>query len=319
VRVRVLGLLVGVTAASLPPPLRAAFADLKETTRDQWSAPLQEATFAEVTQWFQAHVPAGAGGGRVGIPCMVVALTREEALAMHAGGRPFFDAFGRQADDRWEEFVALRRSVPVERWPEQYYDPERESWHPFGPDRASIQSIAANAVRSVNNAAAGTRERRELGQTKLTLLRYRLDEFLPVAAQVHGERAPVAEAMRENIRRVSESGCLILLDDFSLLHPLLRPHIDALLALPANLAVVSISAGDPSHSPLRNLLQEGSYLRVGNMFSRFSQAEDLRWELAINSIERLQRWLRVVLPELSVALGQQQPLLVDKVNEILQR
>jgi hypothetical protein len=249
---------------------------------------------------------------------VVVALNREEALAMHSGGRAFFDAFDHQAEARWEEFAALRRSLPPDLWPDKYYETDRERWRPFGPGEDTIQTIATTAVRSVNNAAAGSRERRVLGQTKLTLLRYRFNEFLPGVAP-GGTRTDVDDALRENVQRVCESGCLILLDDFSLLHPLLRPHVDALLALPASLAVVSISAGDPSHSPLRNLLRDGSYLRVGNMFSRFRQAEDLRWELAINSIERLQRWLRVVLPELSVTLGQQQPLLVNRVDEMLHR
>jgi hypothetical protein len=106
-------------------------------------------------------------------------------------------------------------------------------------------------------------------------------------------------------------------DEFALLHPDLRPQIDLLLSS-NNAAVVSISACDPAFESLGSLLDEFSYLRVGNLFMRFRETEDARCELALNSVARFQRWLRFVLPELMITLGQRQsdPTLVDKADAL---
>ena len=107
------------------------------------------------------------------------------------------------------------------------------------------------------------------------------------------------------------------MDEFALLHPDLRPPIDALLSS-NNAAVVSISACDPAYRSLGSLLDEFSYLRVGNLIARFRQTEDVRCELAVNSVDRFQRWLRFVLPELMITLGQRQsdPSLVNRADAL---
>ena len=159
----------------------------------------------------------------------------------------------------------------------------------------------------MNAAPVGSRERRLLGEFRLVPHRYRFDEYLNDAA-----------GSRDNLRRVCDAGCLVLVDEFALLHPDLRPAIDALLAS-NNAAVVSLSACDPLPIPLRDLLGDVSYLRVGNLLARFQQAEDVRCELALNCIERLQRWLRLVLPEVMATLAEAQgsPELVSRVDELL--
>ena len=44
-----------------------------------------------------------------------------------------------------------------------------------------------------------------------------------------------------------------------------------------------------------------SYLRVGTLISRFRTEHDPRCEVALNSIDRVERWLRFAVPELVVA------------------
>jgi len=52
---------------------------------------------------------------------------------------------------------------------------------------------------------------------------------------------------------------------------------------------------------------------------RFSEGEDPRCEIGLNNVERLQRWLRLILPELVGTLGQEQsdPELVGDVGTLL--
>jgi hypothetical protein len=124
---------------------------------------------------------------------------------------------------------------------------------------------------------------------------------------------------RDNLASVCETGCLVLLDEFALLHAGLRDAIERLVASD-NAAVVVLSACDPSHSPLCKVLDDFSHFNLGNLRSRFRTAQDPCCELALNSITRLQRWLRLVLPELWATLGQQQsnPTLLRRVDALFE-
>jgi hypothetical protein len=66
----------------------------------------------------------------------------------------------------------------------------------------------------------------------------------------------------------------------------------------ARTAIVSLTPCDPSHSRIDELLDEFSFLRVGSLVTRFKAELDPRCEIALNSIDRMDRWLRSTLPEL---------------------
>ena len=66
---------------------------------------------------------------------------------------------------------------------------------------------------------------------------------------------------------------------------------------------MSVSACDPSHSPTRRLIGSRSFMHVGALVTRFADEQDPRCEVAVNSVERLQRWWRLAIPDL-VALGE---------------
>jgi hypothetical protein len=302
----VVGVLIDVDPADLPAVLRDAFTDCFKTTSADWAEPARTATFETFAQWRRARAPETTDGLRVGIPFMVVALNAAEAADMDLRPDDLFAGFGDDAQRRKKQFAALQERLrqstldaqgaplpAAPQWPRDFYGAAREDWKPFGTGAPTMIEFVAKAADKIARAAVGSRERRLIGDARLVPLSYSFEEY----------RDPQLGA-RDNVERVCEQGCLLALDEFALLHPKLRAAVDELLAS-NNVAVVSLCACDPSLSPLSTLLSEPSYLRVGNLYARFSQIEDPRCELALNSIQRLQRWLRLVLPELESTLGSQ--------------
>jgi hypothetical protein len=309
-RTKVFALLVDLAPEALPPELAGAFDDRFESTAADWSPAGRDATFTRLTRWRRERIPEAISGPRIGVPYLVVALTQAEAAEMAGDTDTLFARFEPPAAAvRRTVFDGLRASLAASglTWPTGFYGEPRADWRPFGPGTPSIESLVGEAAKKVNMAPQGSRERRVLLQAQLVPQRYRLEEYLQDAF-----------GSAENLRRVCEEGCLVMVDEFALLHPDLRPRIDKLLSS-NNAAVACVSACDPAYRSLRNLLDEFSYLRVGNLFLRFCEAEDVRCELGINSLARLQRWVRFVLPELMVTLGHEQsvPSLVERAADLL--
>jgi hypothetical protein len=303
-------LLVGVKPADLPPSVAHLLADSFESQSAEWEAATRDDTFERLQQWRRERVPETTVSSEIGIPYLVIALTAQEADALGDGSGAIFDSFGVLAKARRDEFQDLRKRLCDTGldWPAQFYTGRRDEWRPFGAEWPNTDEFVRQAARKVNLAPEGSRERGLLLGAHLIPQRYAFEEYLTTAS-----------GSRENLRRVCDTGCLVLVDEFALLHPGLRSQIDGLLGS-NNAAVVSLSACDPAHRALRHLLTDDtSYLRVGTLLARFRDSEDVRCELAVNSVERLQRWLRFVLPELMATLGQQKsdPNLVGKVDNLL--
>jgi hypothetical protein len=304
-----LALLVGVKSDALGEPLAKVLPRVFESQEADWAAATREATFDRLRRWRREHVPDTTDVAQISIPYVIVALTPDEARAMRDAPDDLFLGFGEVAKLRQEQFETLRKRLGEAGldWPDDFYTADRVGWRPFGKVAKSMDEFVDQAARRVNLAPDGSRERAVLRGARLVPLPYRFEEYVIDTV-----------GSRDNLSRVCDSGCLVLLDEFSLLHPGLRPHVDRLLAS-NNAAVVSLSACDPTHRALRQLLDDASYLRVGNLLSRFRDGEDVRCELAVNSIERLQRWLRFVLPELMTTLGREQsdPKLVGQAPSLL--
>lgn len=306
----VFGLLVDLKPEALPPSLLGALSDVFQTESQHWNDGRRNTTFETFQLWRRARAPETPVGFRIAVPYLILALNEGEAQTMHDDPGTLFTAFGDSAVVRRPEFDALRTRLEElsPGWPQGFYGASRQQWQPFGPGMQTMNEFVLTAARRVNQAPGGSRERRLLRNAQLSLIPYAFEEFLKDQS-----------GSRENLKRVCELGCLVLLDEFTLLHPKLRGSVDTLLAS-NNVAVVSITACDPTLRPLSALLGDLSYLKVGNLLSRFSHFEDLRCELALNSAERLQRWLRLVLPELVSTLGREQSdpgLLGNRLDELL--
>ncbi len=250
----------------------------------------------------RANAPQIHPDRRISIPVMVLALTEAEAQSLLANAEQVMSAFATKNEramrrQQYEEmYKAITSRIPL--WPTGFYGATRESWRPFGPSQPDAEALLDRALRRINDdAQRSSRERLLLAgeNVKLHLRRYRFEEYLN---DRYGSCA--------NLDRIRDLGCLLLVDEMALLHPALRERAHDFLS-GQRVAVMSANPCDPAAVPVSELLDDLSFLRVGVVRERFRVAHDPRCELAINSVERMERWLRLILPELVPALGQLEP------------
>jgi hypothetical protein len=266
-----------------------------------------EALFLEV----RADTTAIACNTVVGLPYVVLALNQSEAVRMITQPAEAFEGYpdALQRDLRKAQFTALQDVLAKADagWPGNCYGPRRDDWRPLGPRNETAQRLLESVVDRINQSKPGSRERRMLRDAQLQLQRYTFDEFLDDQF-----------GSRDNLVAVRDSGCLVLVDEIALLHPALRKEAERLLRGP-RAAIVSISPFDPERQPISKMLDDMSPLKVGTLVDRFREAQDPRCELALNSIERVERWLRLVLPELVASTEdlESQPDLVATADDKL--
>lgn len=238
------------------------------------------------------------------LPIVVVAPVREEMAALVGAERKAFAGFDElERPQRLSDFdrLAQRLQSPGGAWPEQSYFDERFLWRCFGAQEQPVLRLLLETIDSINEAKDGSRERRMLPGLRIVPRLYRLDDLV---TDKHGSAAAVLDA--------AEGASLIVIDEFALLHPSLRAAARRLLDLRRS-AVVSVCASDPAHSATRMLLHAFSFLQIGKLLTRFATDQDPRCEVAVNSIERLQRWLRLAIPDL-LALGDASEAVPELVN-----
>ena len=269
-----------------------------------------QAFVKELDDKISACAPDLSTGVRLALPYLILAPHRQQALQMCAPKTGRFNAFDAEVRaKRREQFTtiakAAKRTIPD--WPAGAYGETAEDWRCFAPLTDSADELVRRAIDRINAASFASRERRLLQDAKLIPRRYRLAEYL---ADRFGSRRVI-----DDLRL---SGCLIVVDELALLDPDLRGAAEELLNGNRS-AVVSVTPFDPAQSPTRALLGDFSYLRVGNMISRFRADQDPRCEVALNSVERFERWLRFVIPELVMANDVQevQPELAAQAHLVL--
>ena len=248
---------------------------------------------------------------RLAIPYVIVAPTLDQVRALADPNGPALAGFA-------DETVRAVRTADFNRiatasrgmskvWPDETYGASPEEWKCFGAKSSSADSIIRGSVQRMNAAGQGSRERRFLRDAQLVPRRYRLEEYL-------NDRL----GSRKAILAARDGGCLFFVDEVALLHPELREAADALL-VGARTAIVSITPCDPLHSRIDTLLGDISFLRVGSLVSRFKVDLDPRCEIALNSMGRVERWLRATLPELIATADDQEtvPELRAKMDQVL--
>ncbi|MET0657410.1 MAG: DUF4062 domain-containing protein [Steroidobacteraceae bacterium] len=248
---------------------------------------------------------------RLAIPYVIIAPTLEQVLAL---ADPSEKALGGFADEdvrnvRRADFnrIATASRGMNPNWPNDLYGATPHEWKCFGAQSNSADRIIRDSVARMNSASPGSRERRFLRQAQLVPRRYRVEEYL------HDRLGS-----RQAILAARDYGCLFLVDEVALLYPELRAAADALL-VGARTAIVSITACDPMHSRIDKLLGDLSFLRVGSVVTRFKVELDPRCEIALNSMDRIERWLRATLPELVASADDQEsvPGLDAKMAQVL--
>lgn len=227
---------------------------------------------------------------RLAVPWLVIAPTQDEVNELLDPGGNIFDAF-EDEDVREQRRRQLNQLVTAVRtatkgWPDSVYGKSRFDWRCFGEKSQSVVDMLKDVITTINNSPSGSRERQRLQDATLMLRSYDLDEFL---TDRFGSRSA--------IEWIRDRGCVVIVDELALLHPKLRSAADKILAS-SNVAAVSINPCDPTYLSVSRLLGEASFLRVGTLVSRFKDQYDPQCELALNSEDRVGRWLRHAIPRL---------------------
>lgn len=250
----------------------------------------------------RARVPSIRLDRRIAVPCLVFAMTRSQAeefiadaSVMNAVADPVERAL--RTAQLNTMLNALKRPGAQPDWPAGTYGAEGQDWRPYGPDTPTAREYIEQAAQRINEGEPSKRERLFIKggsgdkRVRLQMMPYALDEAIK---DFRGSQDAVVS--------VRDSGCLVLVDEMALLHPALRPWAKKLLR-GENVAVLCSQPADPPPFTATAMLANDSSLQVGSLVTRFRDEHDPRCEVAINSPQRLQRWLRLVLPELVPTLG----------------
>lgn len=250
---------------------------------------------------------AAAGGRAIGLPYLVVAMTREEAeqldrqpelieMALDRPARERFESLRRQLDDGGRVAFTAR------------YGESRESWRPFdaapagdpdaGDPDAGVPAAAGPDVATLLGEVVerlGTANRSQLRGRRLKLQLYPFDALIEqdaVLRPVYGD--------------VASSGCLVIVDELSLCHPRISRAASQLFGL-RQVAVATVSPLDPRRLPPYQLLEQELSRSLGFAFDRFDRDLDPQCELGVGNARRLKRWLFSSLPETASRLFEPEP------------
>jgi hypothetical protein len=311
------GLVLSVGAAPAAMPAGAAARTLLDTlvrAIDARIPALEPSGQPEVDalhrQW-HALVSRRSALDKVALPVVIVAPSASEIDSLLDPKRPGFAGYEKVLKRR-QRIDDFKRLLPDRKrreagWPGNTYSEDRALWRCFGHDGLPAMALVLAAVKAINEAAVGSRERRLLPRLRVVPRLYRFDDLLAGDA---GRAAALLDA--------AAAGALVIVDEFALLHPRLREAARPLLDLPRT-AAVSVCASDPMLLKTADLLDEDSFLQVGQFLRRYEIERDPRCELAVNSVQRLERWIRLVVPEM-LALGdagEALPGLASKAAEVL--
>ncbi|GGL21695.1 hypothetical protein Sme01_63450 [Sphaerisporangium melleum] len=213
------------------------------------------------------HVPA-TPWPQVGVPVVVVAMTRDEAREVLADPPgPLRDLLGPLGADASDRLLAR-------------YAESRAGWRPFADSGESVQDLLTRAVDQANRDPA------PLGGRGIMLRPYPFDALLTDNL-----------AMWPVYDKIARMGCLLVLDELSLCHPELRRVFRASpFAGSDQTALVGLSPLDPAAGTPHERFREHLTSWLLTADHRFRVGLDPLCELGVPRRPNLERWLRGSLP-----------------------
>jgi hypothetical protein len=280
----------GVAPDELPAPWRRAATIHIDAAV---VAGLAQALVKELETKVSALAPELSAATRLSLAYLIMAPTRPRIDEVRDAKNRAFEAFqdGDVRKYRRAEFKRVTDSATkiFQGWPAGVYADRADDWCCFPPSPVTADQLVRKAIDRINTAPFASRERRVLQDARIVPRRYRISDFID-------DRF----GSRRMIRDLRLLGCLIVVDEVALLDPVLRGAAEELLS-GNRAAIVSINPFDPVKSDTRTMLGDFSHLRVGTLVNRFRSEHDPRCEVALNSVERVERWLRFVIPDVVVA------------------
>jgi hypothetical protein len=222
----------------------------------------------------------------VGLPVVVVAMTKAEADALMQNPQQAGDLLSAKNVARFEELrQCLEKSG--QDWTDRYAS-RRHEWRPLG-GTDSVATLLKEIVKRLNGSRSGVG-----AQRKIKLQYYPIDPILSAD--------PLLRSVYMSMVR---TGCVAIVDELSLFHPALRPQAQKLLNQPQ----VSVMTVAPlaSQRAFEDLLVSEARRQLGAPFDRFDLDLDPQCEFGVEEERHLLRWLHRSLPETMRQVGKPGP------------
>ncbi len=238
--------------------------------------------------WLAGRQPPAASRS-VGVPVCIVAMTRAELDQLEHDEQ----LMGQLTGDELRQYASLKAALAAEGidWMARYHA-SRHRWRPFHEDGASVRVIAEEIADAVGRR----------GQIHQRQRHVRL-QWYPFDALVHAN-----PRLRQTYRAIARAGCVVLVDEISLFHPLLRQAFQNSPFFNNDLvAIVTVSPFDPGREEVEALLEDATRRRLAGAFDRYAVDFDPQCELAVGNERRFKRWLHCSLPATLLRLQEPQP------------
>ena len=223
----------------------------------------------------------------VGLPFIIVAMNSTEATQLERDPDLVRRELGSTVKDHFEELrSAVKSPLPAR------YGPRRLDWRPFGPDKATIETVLTEIVRLVN-------------EHQPTPLKGRL-----IKPQNYSFEGLLDEGslLRPIVNELSRTGCVVVVDEYSLFHPSIQNAlVSSALFGSEQVAIVTISPDNPYAIAPFALLEAELNHRLSAAYDRFASSYDPQCELSVGDVNRLRRWLHGSLPRTVQALRDLRP------------
>jgi hypothetical protein len=239
------------------------------------AAPAPDAVGALIAA-LDTHCPTLRARSVVGLQYLVVAMTRPEAQALRDDPAKVAALLSAQNLKRFDELRAALDAGP-EPWPLRYGE-KRSDWRPF-KTTMSIRSVLDGVVDRLNDARTGGG-----AQRKIKLQYYPIDPVVTRDA-----------VLRQVYLSMARAGCVAIVDELSLLNPVVRPQIQSLLNQP-QVSVITLSPVSAANA-FDELLESEARRQLGDPFNRWEMDFDPQCEFGVEEEHHLRRWLHRSLPE----------------------
>jgi hypothetical protein len=212
----------------------------------------------------------------IGVPLVIAAMTKDEAEALCNHPEMIADELGTKAQKRFEEI----RAALLERLPSRYGS-ARDQWRSPG-SKLTMAELSVEALQRLARV-----KKSKLRGRAMKLQKYPFD---PLVEKV--------EALREVYRQMADTGCIMLVDELSLFHPVVRQAVaSSPMVGSRHTAILTVSPFQAQAQPQEQILREELKAQLAGVFDRFASDYDPQCELSVGDEFRLRRWLHVSLPE----------------------
>lgn len=227
-----------------------------------------------------SHYPSG-NQRFVGLPFVVIAMTRNEAMELHQSLESLEEDYGRLILQPFHEVQAVLEphcTIPFV----EHYASTREEWKPFLGSEHPATMVIEDVVQYLNDVNPP-----HLRGRRIKPQYYSFDPL------ISGE-----EELRYIYREIAQTGCVVIVDEFSMFHPRVRTaYFKSPLSSSEHVALVTVSPFDPQSLAPNQVLERELRQSLADAFDRFMHELDPQCEFGIGDEHHLRRWLHRSLPE----------------------